>query len=73
LPKQKILIEADSLNAPPAPLTQTPAVISSANMNLMDNIERLHLDVQRIIPIHLPPNGRVVTMAELRTAVGKAN
>jgi glyoxylase-like metal-dependent hydrolase (beta-lactamase superfamily II) len=73
LPKQKVLIEADSLNAPPTPLTQTPAVISSANMNLMDNIERLHLDVQRIVPIHLPPNGRVVTMAELRMAVGKAN
>lgn len=71
LPKEKILIEADSFNPPAAPLTQTPAVINPNNQSLADNIDRLHLDVQRIVPIHLPADGRQVTLAELHTAIGK--
>lgn len=71
LPKEKILIEADSFNPPAAPLTQTPQVISPNNQSLAANIERLHLDVQRIIPIHLPADGRKITLAELYTAIGK--
>jgi hypothetical protein len=38
---------------------------------MVANIERLKLDVDRIIPIHLPGDNRKVTMAELRTAAGK--
>lgn len=71
LPKLKVLVEADGFNPPPAPATQTPATISPYQLNLAANIERLNLDVERIIPIHLPADGRKVTMAELNKAIGK--
>jgi glyoxylase-like metal-dependent hydrolase (beta-lactamase superfamily II) len=72
LPKEKILIEADAFNPPATAITQTPATVSSFNQNLVANIERLKLSVDRIIPIHLPADGRKVSLAELYTAVGKS-
>ena len=71
LPKEKILLEADAFNPPAQPLTQTPATISPYNQSLVANIDRLKLDVQRIIPVHYPADNRVTTMAELMKAVGK--
>ncbi len=71
LPKQKVLIEADEFNVGAAN-APTPAQINPYHTNLLANIERLHLDVDRIIPIHLPNDGRKVTMAELYTAAGKS-
>jgi glyoxylase-like metal-dependent hydrolase (beta-lactamase superfamily II) len=71
LPKQKVLVEADAFNPPPRPLTRPPATISPYTMSLWDNLDRLHLDVDRIIPIHYPADNRKTTMAELRIAVGK--
>jgi hypothetical protein len=71
LPNEKILVEADGFNPPPAPLTQTPAAISPYQRALLANIERLGLDVQRIIPVHLPADQRQVTLAELQIAAGK--
>ena len=71
LPKEKILLEADAFNPPPQPITQTPAVISPYNQALAANIDRLKLDVQRIIPVHYPADNRVATPAELMKAVGK--
>ena len=71
LPKEKMLLEADGFNPPPQPLTQTPATISPYNQNLADNIARLNLDVQRIIPVHYPADNRKVTMTELNIAIGK--
>lgn len=70
LPKQKVLIEADEFNVGPAN-APTPANINPYHTNLLANIERLHLDVDRIIPIHLPGDNRKVTLAELKTAAGK--
>ncbi len=70
LPKQKILIEADEFNVGQAN-APTPAQINPYQTNLLANIERLKLDVDRIIPIHLPGDNRKVTMAELYTAAGK--
>ncbi len=70
LPKQKVLIEADEFNVGPAN-APTPANINPYHTNLLANIERLHLDVARIIPIHLPGDNRKVTLAELKTAAGK--
>jgi hypothetical protein len=35
----------------------------------MAHIERLKLDVQRIIPIHLPADNRKLVMAELFKAI----
>jgi glyoxylase-like metal-dependent hydrolase (beta-lactamase superfamily II) len=70
LPKQKILMEADEFNVGPAN-APTPANVNPYHTNLLANIERLNLDVDRIIPIHLPTDNRKVTMAELYTAAGK--
>jgi glyoxylase-like metal-dependent hydrolase (beta-lactamase superfamily II) len=66
LPRERLLIEADAFT-PPAPNTPPPAQPNPVNVNLLDNIERLRLDVDRILPLH----GRVVPLADLRTATGR--
>jgi glyoxylase-like metal-dependent hydrolase (beta-lactamase superfamily II) len=73
LPKEKVLLEADGFNPPPQALTKTPATISPYTANLEANIERLNLDVQRIIPVHYPADNRKVMDKELLIAVGKGN
>jgi glyoxylase-like metal-dependent hydrolase (beta-lactamase superfamily II) len=60
LPREKLLIEADAYTPAP-PNTPPPAVANANNVNLVDNIERLKLAVDRIVPLH----GRVVPVAEL--------
>jgi len=72
LPKQKILIEADEFNVGLAN-APTPASVNPYHTNMLANIERLKLDVDRIIPIHLPGDNRKVTMTELYTAAGRKN
>lgn len=74
LPKQKVLIEADEFNVLGNPAPTAPAEKPNQyQINLLANIERLHLDVDRIIPIHLPnPETRKVTMQELKFAAGKS-
>jgi len=72
LPKEKVLLEADGFNPPAQQLTRTPATISPYTANLEENIERLKLDVERIIPVHYPADNRKVMNAELLTAVGKS-
>jgi glyoxylase-like metal-dependent hydrolase (beta-lactamase superfamily II) len=60
LPKERLLIQADAYT-PLAPNTPPPAVPNANNVNLIENIERLKLPVDRILPLH----GRVVPLAEL--------
>jgi uncharacterized protein (TIGR02246 family) len=62
LPAEKLLIEAD-LYTPPAPNATVPAYAPFA-ANLVENIDQLGLQVDRIVPIH----GRVVPMSDLRAA-----
>jgi glyoxylase-like metal-dependent hydrolase (beta-lactamase superfamily II) len=71
LPKEKILLEADGYNPQPATATP-PSPPSPFTVSLADNIARLKLDVQRIVPVHLPADNRVVTMAELAKWIGRA-
>jgi glyoxylase-like metal-dependent hydrolase (beta-lactamase superfamily II) len=73
LPKEKVLVEADEFNPPPQVATAPPANINPYNVNLAANIDRLKLDVDRIIPIHYPGDGRKVAKSELLMAIGKAN
>jgi glyoxylase-like metal-dependent hydrolase (beta-lactamase superfamily II) len=73
LPKLKILVEADEFNPPAQVATAPPASINPYNVNLEANIERLKLDVDRIIPIHYPNDSRKVSKAELMMAIGKGN
>ena len=69
-PKEKILLEADGYN--PQPTTATPPNPPSPfTVSLLDNIQRLKLDVQRIVPVHIPADNRVVTMVELARWVGR--
>ena len=71
LPKEKVLLEADGYN--PQATTATPLNPPSPyTLSLVDNIQRLKLDVQRIVPVHYPADNRVVTMAELLKWVGKS-
>ena len=65
LPKAKVLIEADVYN--PAPPNAPPGPVVKESVNLYDNIKRLNLDVQQITPLH----GRLVTMSDLRKAIGQ--
>src|SRR4029077_1981804 len=66
LPVEKLLIEADAYT-PLAPNSTPPSPPNSNNVNLIENIERLKLPVERILPLH----GRVVPVADLYAAAGK--
>ena len=59
LPKAKILIEADVWN--PAPANAPPGTIARERVNLSDQIKKLKLDVEQVMPIH----GRLVTINDL--------
>jgi glyoxylase-like metal-dependent hydrolase (beta-lactamase superfamily II) len=72
-PKEKILVEADAFNPPPQPNAPPPPSVSPYTANLIESIDRLKLDVQRIIPIHYPADNRAVTAGELMRWVGRAN
>jgi hypothetical protein len=72
LPKEKILIEADAFNPPADKNAPALRPISPYTMNLVDNIKRLKLDVNRIIPIHYPADNRVVDIVELSRATSDA-
>ena len=66
LPKEKILIEADAFTPGP-PNTPAPAKPNDLHVNLVQNLDRLKLQVDQILPLH----GRMVPLSELYTAVGK--
>ena len=71
-PKEKVLLEADGYN-PPAVTATPPSPPSPYTVSLVDNIRRLKLDVQRIVPVHYPADNRVVTMAELTKWIGRSS
>ena len=54
-------------HTPAAPNTPAPAVPNALHVNLVQNIERLKLDVVSILPLH----GRIVPLSELYAAIGK--
>ncbi len=66
LPKEKLLVEADAYTPLP-PNAPAPATPNANNVNLIDNIERLKLDVATILPLH----GRVVPVGDLYTTAGR--
>jgi glyoxylase-like metal-dependent hydrolase (beta-lactamase superfamily II) len=70
LPKEKALLEADGYN-PQAATATPPTPPSPYTVSLYDNIQRLKLDVQRVVPVHYPADNRVVTMAELAKWAGR--
>ena len=66
LPREKLLIQADAYT-PAAPKAEPPKKPNDNHVNLVRNIERLKLDVDRILPLH----GRIVPLAELHAAIGR--
>ena len=64
LPRERLLVEADAYT-PAAPNAPVPAVVNANHVSLVQNIERLKLDVDRILPLH----GRIVPVAELYNGV----
>jgi glyoxylase-like metal-dependent hydrolase (beta-lactamase superfamily II) len=70
LPKEKILVYADMFNLPPAnaPVPNPPVF---GTMVFLDNIERLKLDVERIMSVHnLNPN-RLTSVADIKASLGR--
>ncbi len=66
LPKEKILIQADAYTPGP-PFGAPPKTPQAEHLNLMTQMERLRLDVERIVALR----GRVVNIDEFYKAVGK--
>jgi glyoxylase-like metal-dependent hydrolase (beta-lactamase superfamily II) len=71
LPGQKILLNGDEFNVNGQAPTEPVANPNGYQVNLQNQIERLKLDVQRHIPVHLPGDARKVTAQELRFMAGK--
>jgi len=70
LPKEKILAYADMFNLPPAntPVPDPPVVGTVA---FLENIERLKLDVERILSVHTLNPDRLTSVADIRASLGK--
>jgi glyoxylase-like metal-dependent hydrolase (beta-lactamase superfamily II) len=68
LPQEKLLIEADAYTPAP-PNAAPPAQPNPNHVNLYENIERLKLTVDTILPLH----GRKVPLSELQKWIGKAS
>jgi hypothetical protein len=68
LPREKLLSQADAYS-PLAPNVAPPAAANPNTVNLADNIARLGLAVDRLLPLH----GRIVPLSELHKTIGRAN
>jgi glyoxylase-like metal-dependent hydrolase (beta-lactamase superfamily II) len=68
LPKEKILAEPDAYTPPATPTTALVVTAVPYAAALYDNIQRLKLDVQTIVPFH---GARTSNVAELGTAAKK--
>lgn len=70
LPKEKILVYADMFNLPnPVGSVPNPPVVGTGVF--LDNIERLKLDVERILSVHTLNPDRLTTVAEIRASLGR--
>ena len=70
LPKEKILIYADMFNLPP-PNDPMPNPPVTGTMVFLDNLERLKLDVDRVMSIHSLNPDRLTTVAEMKASLGR--
>jgi glyoxylase-like metal-dependent hydrolase (beta-lactamase superfamily II) len=70
LPKEKILVYADMFNLPPAdaPVPDPPV---TGTMVFADNIDRLKLDVERIMSVHSLNPDRLTSVADIKASLGR--
>ncbi|MBI2771943.1 MAG: MBL fold metallo-hydrolase [Burkholderiales bacterium] len=66
LPAERLLVQADSYT-PGLYTNPAPGLVNANNQNLVDNIDRLALKVDRILPLH----GRISPMAEFLGTIGR--
>ena len=66
-PREKLVVEAD-LYTPPPPDRESAPTPTAANVTFYQNLRRLNLDVETIVPIH----GRPVPMATFHEFVSQA-
>ena len=66
LAAEKLLVQADAYT-PGAANAAAPTVANLLHVNLVQNMERLNLSVEQILPLH----GRVVPVTELYAAIGR--
>jgi len=71
-PKEKVLLEADGYN-PQAASATPPTPRSPYTVSLYDNIQRLKLNVERIVPVHYPADNRQITMEEFSRWSGRSS
>jgi glyoxylase-like metal-dependent hydrolase (beta-lactamase superfamily II) len=70
LPKERILVYADMFNLPPAaaPVPDPPVV---GTMVFADNLDRLKLDVDRILSVHSLNPDRLTSVADIKASLGR--
>jgi glyoxylase-like metal-dependent hydrolase (beta-lactamase superfamily II) len=68
LPQEKIVVEAD-LYSPPRGAQAAPATPNRSNRTFHDNLRRLRLDVETIVPLH----GPVVPMSTFMSFMGQSD
>jgi len=70
LPKEKLLVYADMFNLPTAatPVPNPPVVGTGV---FLDNIERLKLDVERIMSVHSLNPDRLTSVADIKASLGR--
>jgi glyoxylase-like metal-dependent hydrolase (beta-lactamase superfamily II) len=70
LPKEKILVYADMFNLPPASTpVPNPAVVGTGVF--ADNLDRLKLDVERIMSVHTLNPDRLTSVADIKASLGR--
>jgi glyoxylase-like metal-dependent hydrolase (beta-lactamase superfamily II) len=69
LPKEKILVYADMFNLPPPndPIPNPPVV---GTMVFVDNLDRLHIDADKVMSIHSLNPDRLTSVAEIKASLG---
>ena len=71
LPKEKILVYADMFNLPTAATGPVPNPPVVGTMVFLDNIERLKLDVERIMSVHSLNPDRLTSVADIKASLGR--
>ena len=70
LPKEKLLVYADMFNLPPAndPVPNPPVTGTGV---FADNLDRLKLDVERIMSVHSLNPDRLTSVADIKASLGR--
>ena len=71
LPKERILVYADMFNLPTAATGPVPNPPVIGTRVFLENIERLKLDVDRIMSVHSLNPDRMTSVADIRASLGR--